>query len=126
MRKTTRIKFMIRPAFRHLYGPAHRALRARLIAETGNHCAKCKGRFQDAWLTLAHLSHDPRDRRHVAILCFTCHGFYDSPHRLALIRRNRARRTGQLWLYPAIEFDHDPAWCVAAEFRQYALFEEAA
>jgi len=117
---------MIRPAFRQFYGAAHRALRARLIEEARGHCAECKARFQDEWLTLAHLEHDPRDRRRVAILCFTCHGRNDTPHRLALARRNRARRTGQLWLYPAMQFEADPAWMVPAEFRQFALFEEAA
>jgi predicted amidophosphoribosyltransferase len=98
----------IRPELRHLYRAAHRAERARLIAEHGAICQKC-GAARETYLNLCHLTHDPLSAKR-ALWCPSCHARNDSPHRLAMMRRTRARRAGQLWLMPEIEFDPVPAW----------------
>src|SRR3982751_4441836 len=58
----------------------------------------------EPYLNAAHLSHDPRDNVRVAVLCPACHSRHDTPQRIAMTRRTRARRSGQLWLLPEIEF----------------------
>ena len=55
-------------------------------------------------LNVAHLSHDPADRRWLAVLCPSCHAKNDTPQRLAMTRRNRAKRRGQLWLSEEIRW----------------------
>lgn len=98
----------IRPELRHLYGAAHRADRAALIAEHGPHCQKC-GAETLMYLNLAHVTHDPLSEKR-ALWCPSCHARNDARHRLAMMRRTHARRVGQLWLLPEIEFDPFPVW----------------
>ena len=49
-------------------------------------------------LNRAHLSHDPLDPENLAFLCPSCHARNDTPQRVAMTRRTRAERAGQLWL----------------------------
>lgn len=103
----------IRPELKHLYGAAHRARRAALIAQHGTKCQKCGG-DTPSYLNLAHRSHDPLSVD-CALWCPACHARNDSPHRLAMMRRTRARRVGQLWLLPEIEYDPFPVWQIPAK-----------
>jgi hypothetical protein len=99
----------IRPELRQFYGADHRRLRAELIAQTGPHCWECK-RVMLAYLNLAHMRHDPRDPSQVELLCPSCHAAHDAPHRIAVMRRRRAKKHGQLWLLEEIEWDPYPSW----------------
>lgn len=113
----------IRPEFRRYYGPAWRAYRAVLIATHGARCSAC-GREVAIYLNLAHLSHDPRSSA-VAFLCPADHNRHDAAHRFAVWRRNRAKRVGQLWLLPEIEYAPYPAWMIprrVIESAQESLF----
>lgn len=101
----------IRRELRKYYGPEHRAYRQKLISIYGMKCQKC-GRDCRKYLNLAHISHDPRQPHRVALWCPNCHARNDAPHRVAMMRRSRARREGQLWLLPEIEYAPLPAWQV--------------
>jgi hypothetical protein len=101
----------IRPEFRRLYGAQHRAYRETLIEVFGPRCMKC-GRECLAYLNLAHTTHDPRAKELVALWCPSCHGRHDAPHSFAVRRRTRAKKVGQLWLLPEIEFAAVPAWLI--------------
>jgi hypothetical protein len=103
----------IRPELRHLYGAAHRAERAALIAKHGAACQRC-GAPRLRHLNLAHVTHDPLSEKR-ALWCPACHARNDAPHRVAMMRRTRARRAGQLWLLPELEFDPFPVWQIPGE-----------
>jgi hypothetical protein len=45
-------------------------------------------------------------------MCNADHNRHDAAHRLAIMRRNRAKRWGQLWLWPEIEYAPYPLWVV--------------
>ena len=100
----------IRRELRKYYGPGWRAYRRALIEQHGSRCSLC---FREVpkYLNLAHLTHDPRNSD-VALLCFACHNRHDAAHRLAIWRRNKARRAGQLWLWPEVEWAPFPLWAV--------------
>ena len=83
----------IRPEYRGYYGRQWRAYRAVLLALRGAQCTAC-GRTVPKYLNLAHRTHDPLTSS-VAFLCVSCHTRADAPHRLAVWRRNRARRTAR-------------------------------
>ena len=101
----------IRPEYRaKYYGPAWRAFRAERIAAAGGRCQRCARAHPR--LNGAHTTHDPRDLRHVAVWCPSCHARNDAGHRQAVQRRNRARRAGQLWLWPEVEWACVPWWAV--------------
>lgn len=100
----------IRPELRQFYGAAHRADRAALIAEHGPICMRCGAETLE-YLNLAHVTHDPRSTSR-ALWCASCHAANDAPHRIAVMRRRRAERHGQLWLMPEIEFDPYPVWLI--------------
>jgi hypothetical protein len=97
----------IRQELRQFYGPAHRAYRAALIDVHGAFCSAC-GRATPRYLNLAHLRRDPRTAV-VALFCPQCHGRYDHAWSRALARRTVARRVGQLWLLPEIEWAAAPS-----------------
>jgi hypothetical protein len=99
----------IRPELRKYYGPDWQRYRAQLIGQARDRCQAC-GIELAAGLNAAHLNHDPRDRSRVKILCPSCHARHDAPHRFAMMRRSRARKHGQLWLLPDIEWSPYPAW----------------
>lgn len=114
----------IRPELRKYYGAAWRAYRLALIEAHGTRCSNCR-REVPAYINLAHLDHDQRSPR-VALLCPACHNRHDAARRLAVWRRSRAKRHGQLWLLPEIEWAPFPSWRapagVFAVDRQERLF----
>ena len=91
----------IRAEIRGHYGAAHRRLRAALIDELGPRCQKCK-RLHPR-INLAHLTHDATNLVAVTLLCPSCHAKHDTHQRVAMTRRTRARRDGQMWLTPQVE-----------------------
>jgi hypothetical protein len=99
---------MIRPEYRKFYGPAWRAYRADLIRVRGARCSVCGGEFRK-YLNLCHLTHDPRSSA-VALMCASDHRRHDALHSRAVARRTLARRFGQLWLSPELEWAPLPAW----------------
>jgi 5-methylcytosine-specific restriction endonuclease McrA len=99
----------IRPEYRSYYGAAWRRYRAALLERLPvPACSKC-GRTATINLQLAHLTHDPRSSA-VAFLCAACHNRHDAAFRLAVARRNRARRYGQRWLWPEVQWACYPVW----------------
>jgi hypothetical protein len=58
-------------------------------------------------MNLIHLLRDPREPV-VALRCPTCHGRFDAGHNRAIARRSAARRAGQMWLLPEIEYAATP------------------
>jgi hypothetical protein len=92
------------------YGADWRRYVQTLIAITGRRCSICGAcNFR---LSGMHRTHDPRDMALVAIACVSCHTRFDSGHRVAVMRRSRAKKVGQLWLLPEIEFAAVPAWLI--------------
>jgi hypothetical protein len=116
----------IRPEHRKFYGPEFRALRAALIAASGDRCSRCGIELAEG-LNGAHLKHDPRNLADLAILCPACHASHDAPHRIAMQRRTRAKRHGQLWLLDEIEWSPYAAWEIPGpvfdRIAQSKLFE---
>jgi len=98
----------IRAEHRQFYLKPWREFRLQLIKEHGSICMKC-GRFHDR-INGAHQTHDPRDSRHVVLWCPSCHATHDAGHRIAIMRRNRAKAAGQLWLMPEMEWAPFAAW----------------
>jgi hypothetical protein len=98
----------IRPDLRRFYGAAWRAYRLALIRARGNRCSVCDLEVT-RYLNVCHLSHDPRNSS-VALMCPADHNRHDAGHRYAVQRRNRARRTGQLWLWPEVQWAPFAAW----------------
>jgi 5-methylcytosine-specific restriction endonuclease McrA len=110
----------IRPEYRKYYGTRWRKFRLAVIEAAGNQCQRC-GRTH-RWLNLAHLSHDPADRSSLAVLCPSCHSKNDTRQRLAMTRRTRAMRRGQLWLSEEIRFAPLPVRMWPLALRQMDLF----
>jgi hypothetical protein len=104
---------MIRPSYRAFYGREWRAYRLALIASRGAVCRDC-GRVIARYVNLCHETHDPLTSS-VRVVCPGCHSRRDAAHRLAVIRRRRARESGQLWLLPEIEYASVPAWEIPAD-----------
>jgi hypothetical protein len=100
----------IRSEYRPYYAGEWRAYRLRMIDLRGAYCRICRRRV-DRRLNLSHETHDPRSSC-VRLLCAGCHARADAPHRLAVWRRRRAERVGQLWLLPELEWAPFPAWCI--------------
>lgn len=100
---------------RRFYGSEWRRYRAELIAAHGSICSACRAEVAK-YLNLAHLDHDQRTSR-VALLCMPCHNRHDAAHRLAIWRRRRAKRYGQLWLSPELEWAPYPPWSIPPRFR---------
>lgn len=111
----------LRKEMRKYYGPRHRAARREaILAAGGPFCSLCHA--SHPMVNLAHLSHDPRDSGSRTLLCPSCHGIHDTPHRIAVTRRTRARRAGQLWLDPEIEYAAFPTSLWPLRLRQLSLF----
>ena len=110
----------IRPDLRQYYRAPWRQLRLSLLAAAGHACQRC-GR-PHRLLNVAHLSHDPADRDFLAVLCPSCHARNDTSQRIAMTRRSRAHRHGQLWLSEEIRLAPFPIRTWPVELRQYALF----
>jgi len=87
-------------------------------------CRDCREKVE-RYINLAHTEHDPKSSN-VALLCPACHNRHDAAHRLAVWRRNRAKRSGQLWLLPEFEWAPFPAWAIprhALDAGQLPLIE---
>jgi hypothetical protein len=104
----------IRPELRSYYGAEWRKYRQFLIDLAGDKCTICGIELAEG-LHGCHVSHDPRDAASVQIMCPSCHAHHDAPHRLAMWRRSRAARQGQMWLDPAIEWAPYPIWQIPDE-----------
>jgi hypothetical protein len=102
----------IRPELRRYYGADWRRYRLVLLQIAQNRCAHCRVELQSSQLAAAHITHDPRNRDLIKILCISCHSRFDAKHSAAVARRTRAKRTGQLWLLPELEYAPFPAWAI--------------
>ncbi len=109
----------IRAEDRKYYDARWRKLRLAAIAAAGNVCQRCQQPHR--MLNLAHLTHDAADRTRMAVLCPSCHARNDTPQRVAMTRRTRALRRGQLWIWEEVRLAPYPlrVWPVAA--RQLGL-----
>src|SRR3954452_14065575 len=110
----------IRPEYRKFYRADWRRLRLALIEEAGDVCEAC--RRSHSLLNVAHLSHDPQDRLHLAVLCPSCHYRHDTKKRVADTRRTRACRRGQGWQSSDLDFAPVPVRLLPTELRQFDLF----
>jgi hypothetical protein len=100
----------IRPELRRYYNAEWRRYVRTLIAITGHRCTICGAcNFR---LTGMHTTHDPRDMELVAIACVGCHARYDAGHALAMRRRGQAKRVGQLWLLPELQWAPYAGWMI--------------
>jgi hypothetical protein len=97
----------IRPELRKFYGATWRKRRIVLIAALGNRCVRCG--LAHPRINVAHTTHNPRSGL-VALMCPSCHATMDSHQRWAMTRRSRAKRVGQWWLLPEIEWAPYAAW----------------
>ncbi len=114
----------IRPEFRKYYGAEWRRYRLVLLELAGNKCANC--RSEHKYLSGAHMHHDPRHGQLITVLCPACHARHDTPQRIAMTRRTRARRVGQLWLTPELEYAPYASWMIPRRVlvaSQLALFD---
>ncbi|HTA46350.1 MAG TPA: hypothetical protein VK789_28100 [Bryobacteraceae bacterium] len=117
---------MIRASYRQFYGPEWQRYRLALIASRGAVCRDCLCPIP-RYVQLTHETHDPRTSS-VRIRCAPCHSRADARHKIAVMRRRRARESGQLWLLPEIEYASVPAWEIPREalrsiYSQGSLFE---
>ena len=112
----------IRAEFRHYYNTGWRRLRLERLAAAGYRCANC--RRWHPLLNLAHLSHDPTSRMELEVLCPSCHAKNDTRQRVAMTRRTRAARRGQLWLSEELRWAPYPAWAWPGGLQQPALFDK--
>jgi len=110
----------IRPEYRKYYDARWRKFRLAALAAAGNVCERCGKPHR--LLNVAHLSHDPADRRSIAVLCPSCHSKNDTPQRVAMTRRNRAKKRGQMWLSDEIQFSPFPVRTWPLRLRQLGLF----
>ena len=110
----------IRADNRKYYDARWRKFRLAVIEAAGNVCERCgKGH---RLLNVAHLSHDPQDRRFLAVLCPSCHSRNDTPQRIAMTRRTRALKRGQMWLNDEIRLAPYPVRTWPMRLRQLDLF----
>src|SRR3954452_1220829 len=102
----------IRKELRRYYGAQWKQKRREALNLRGHYlCDNCghapvvrRGHYYVyGWLNWCHLSGDPRQPGEMAFLCPRCHAIHDSGFRVALGRRTRARKYGQLWLSPELE-----------------------
>jgi hypothetical protein len=110
----------IQPQYRKYYDARWRRFRLEMLKVAGNVCERC--RKPHRLLNVAHLSHDPADRTSIAVLCPSCHARNDTPQRIAMTRRSRARKKGQLWLSEEIRLAPFPVRTWPLRARQLDLF----
>jgi hypothetical protein len=101
----------IRAEHRQFYrSKAWRTFRLELIEAAGGEiCSKCGIELAQG-INGAHQDHDPRNPGSVPLMCPSCHARHDARHRIAIQRRNEARKTGQLWLAPEFEWAPFASW----------------
>ena len=110
----------IRAEYRKYYGARWRKLRRVALAGAGDRCQHCHQPHR--LLNVAHLTHDPADHSTLAVLCPSCHAIHDTPQRIAMTRRTRARKHGQLWLSEELEIAPFPPRTWPPRLRQMRLF----
>jgi len=110
----------IRPDCRKYYDARWRKFRLAMIEAAGNVCERCGKNHR--MLNVAHLSHDPADRRFIAVLCPSCHSKNDTAQRIAMTRRSRAQKHGQMWLTEDIRLAPYPVRTWPMQLRQLSLF----
>src|ERR1700722_18984426 len=110
----------IRLEYRKYYDARWRKFRLTALEAAGNVCQRCGQAHR--LLNVAHLSHAPADRRSLAVLCPSCHARNDTPQRLAMTRRNRSKRWGQLWLSEELQWGPFPIRTWPLRLRQLKLF----
>ena len=118
------LKMPIRPKLRKYYGADWRRYRLTLLEIANNRCAGCGTGHK--YLNAAHVHHDPRNGQLITILCPACHARHDTPQRVAMTRRTRAQRVGQLWLTPELEYAPYASWMIPRRVitaAQFGLFD---
>ena len=110
----------IRPEYRKYYGARWRKIRAMMLEAAGNVCQMCHRPHR--LLNVAHLSPDPADRGSLTVLCPSCHSRRNAAQRLAMTRRTRARKRGQMWLSGELEVAPMPVRLWPMRLRQMDLF----
>lgn len=117
----------LRREHRQYYGAEWRAYRLQLIEERGARCQNCGAEVFPGHINGAHTDHDPRNKASVELWCPSCHARHDAPHRIAIMRRRKAKATGQLWLLPELEWSPYASWeipgWIADRIKQLRLFE---
>ncbi len=110
----------IRAEARKYYDAGWRRLRLGVLDAAGHRCQHCHQPHR--LLNVAHLTHDPADRSSLAVLCPSCHAKHDTPQRIAMTRRTRAQKQGQLWLSEELELAPFPLRTWPPRLRQMRLF----
>ena len=110
----------IRPEYRKYYDARWRKFRLTMLDAAGNVCQKCHRPHR--LLNVAHLSHDPADRQSLTVLCPSCHAKNDTRQRIAMTRRTRALKRGQMWLTDELEVAPLPVRMWPLRLRQMNLF----
>jgi hypothetical protein len=100
----------LRKEHRQYYRREWKAYRLELIEQAGGPICSVCGIELAQGINGAHRDHDPRNRASVALMCPSCHARHDAGHRVAIMRRRRAERHGQLWLLSEIEWSPFCAW----------------
>lgn len=116
----------LRPEHRKFYSAKWRVLRLKLIEAAGGQiCSRCKKR-REKGINGAHLDHNPRNDASVVLMCPSCHARNDAPHRVAIMRRRKAKATGQEWLLPELEWAPFAEWelpgWIYDRLKQISLF----
>ncbi len=110
----------IRTEDRKFYDARWRRFRKAVLEAAGNVCERCGKPHR--LLSVVHLSHDPADRMFLAVLCPSCHARQDTPQRIAMTRRTRAQKRGQLWLSDEMRLAPFPLRTWPPGVRQLNLF----
>jgi hypothetical protein len=105
---------------RRYYDARWRKFRLAMLEAAGNVCERCKKPHR--LLNVAHLNHDPADKRFLAVLCPSCHSRNDTGQRIAMTRRTWAQRRGQMWLSDEIHYAPYPVRTWPMALRQLDLF----
>jgi 5-methylcytosine-specific restriction endonuclease McrA len=110
----------IRAEYRKYYDARWRKLRLEMLKAAGHVCQMC--RRPHRLLNVVHVSHDPADRASLTVLCPSCHSKFNAAQRLAIMRRTRAHKRGQLWLSTELEVAPMPVRLWPMRLRQMDLF----
>jgi 5-methylcytosine-specific restriction endonuclease McrA len=110
----------IRAEYRKYYDTRWRKFRLSMLEAAGHACQMCHKPHR--LLNVAHLSNDPADRWSLTVLCPSCHSKFNAAQRIAMTRRTRARKRGQMWLTDELEVAPLPVRLWPARLRQMDLF----
>lgn len=116
----------IREAHRRYYGREFKNYRLELIGQQGQVCKPCGIELAQG-INAAHTDHNPRNLKSIVLMCPSCHATHDAGHRVAIMRRNRSKENGQLWLLPELEWAPFASWEIPGwvwdRLTQMRLFE---